>query len=644
MIILQLNGITKYYGAEPILSNIKLEVQSKDRIALVGRNGAGKSTLLKIIAEQLSYDSGEIIKPKGVSIDYMGQDTVLESTLSIWEEMMTVFAPLKKMEKELRTLETKMGDPDIFNDSVQYEKLTKEYDQLQVTFKDLGGYQYEADTRSILHGFRFSNFYYSTPISSLSGGQKTRLALAKLLLTKPDLLILDEPTNHLDIETLAWLEQFLQGYEGAILIVSHDRYFLDKVVNQVYEVTQKTTVKYTGNYSKYLVQKAERYEKELRQYEKQQDEVAKLNDFIQRNIARASTTKRAQSRRKQLDRMELINRPNEGEKSASFSFEIERQSGNEVLNLENVSIGYDENKYVVQDANLRIKKGESLALVGPNGVGKSTLLKGIVDKLSFKTGTISFGSNVMVGYYDQEQANLTSNKTVLNELWDDYPSKPEKEIRTALGNFLFSGDDVLKIVSTLSGGEKARLALAKLMLQKANFLILDEPTNHLDLDSKQVLENALIDYPGTLLFVSHDRYFINRIANKIAELSPEGVEEFLGDYDYYVEKKAEIEEIKELENIKANEERTVKVDKQSYKQDKEQKKLMRQRTRRIEEIETEVNKLEAAQAENEELLCNPEIYQNHEEVSRLNGENEKISSQLSTLMEEWEELQLLLEE
>ncbi|MDU9695724.1 ABC-F type ribosomal protection protein [Priestia aryabhattai] len=644
MIILQLNGITKYYGAEPILSNIKLEVQSKDRIALVGRNGAGKSTLLKIIAEQLSYDSGEIIKPKGVSIDYMGQDTVLESTLSIWEEMMTVFAPLKKMEKELRTLETKMGDPDIFNDSVQYEKLTKEYDQLQVTFKDLGGYQYEADTRSILHGFRFSNFDYSTPISSLSGGQKTRLALAKLLLTKPDLLILDEPTNHLDIETLAWLEQFLQGYEGAILIVSHDRYFLDKVVNQVYEVTQKTTVKYTGNYSKYLVQKAERYEKELRQYEKQQDEVAKLNDFIQRNIARASTTKRAQSRRKQLDRMELINRPNEGEKSASFSFEIERQSGNEVLNLENVSIGYDENKYVVQEANLRIKKGESLALVGPNGVGKSTLLKGIVDKLSFKTGTISFGSNVMVGYYDQEQANLTSNKTVLNELWDDYPSKPEKEIRTALGNFLFSGDDVLKIVSTLSGGEKARLALAKLMLQKANFLILDEPTNHLDLDSKQVLENALIDYPGTLLFVSHDRYFINRIANKIAELSPEGVEEFLGDYDYYVEKKAEIEEIKELENVKANEERTVKVDKQSYKQDKEQKKLMRQRTRRIEEIETEVNKLEAAQAANEELLCDPEIYQNHEEVSRLNGENEKISSQLSTLMEEWEELQLLLEE
>jgi ATP-binding cassette subfamily F protein 3 len=644
MIILQLNGITKYYGAEPILSNIKLEVQSKDRIALVGRNGAGKSTLLKIIAEQLSYDSGEIIKPKGVSIDYMGQDTVLESTLSIWEEMMTVFAPLKKMEKELRTLETKMGDPDIFNDSVQYEKLTKEYDQLQVTFKDLGGYQYEADTRSILHGFRFSNFDYSTPISSLSGGQKTRLALAKLLLTKPDLLILDEPTNHLDIETLAWLEQFLQGYEGAILIVSHDRYFLDKVVNQVYEVTQKTTVKYTGNYSKYLVQKAERYEKELRQYEKQQDEVAKLNDFIQRNIARASTTKRAQSRRKQLDRMELINRPNEGEKSASFSFEIERQSGNEVLNLENVSIGYDEHKYVVQEANLRIKKGESLALVGPNGVGKSTLLKGIVDKLSFKTGTISFGSNVMVGYYDQEQANLTSNKTVLNELWDDYPSKPEKEIRTALGNFLFSGDDVLKIVSTLSGGEKARLALAKLMLQKANFLILDEPTNHLDLDSKQVLENALIDYPGTLLFVSHDRYFINRIANKIAELSPEGVEEFLGDYDYYVEKKAEIEEIKELENMKANEERTVKVDKQSYKQDKEQKKLMRQRTRRIEEIETEVNKLEAAQAENEELLCDPEIYQNHEEVSRLNGENEKISSQLSTLMEEWEELQLLLEE
>lgn len=645
MIILQLNGITKYYGADPILSNIKLEVQSKDRIALVGRNGAGKSTLLKIISGELSYDSGEIMKPKETTIDYMGQDTVLESTLSIWDEMLTVFKPLQRMEKELRKLEEKMGDPSYQHDSINYEKLLKEYDQLQISFKDLGGYQYEADIRSILHGFRFSNFDYSTPISTLSGGQKTRLALAKLLLTKPDLLILDEPTNHLDIETLAWLEQFLQNYDGAILIVSHDRYFLDKVVTQVYEVSQKTTYKYPGNYSNYLTQKAERYEREMKQFEKQQDEVAKLNDFIQRNIARASTTKRAQSRRKQLERMELMDRPNDGEKGANFSFDIERQSGNEVLKADNLSIGYEENQFIVKNINLRATRQDSIALVGPNGIGKSTLLKGLMNKLPFVSGEIQFGSNVAVGYYDQEQANLTSNKTVLNELWDDYPTTTEKEIRTVLGNFLFSGDDVLKIVSTLSGGEKARLALAKLMMQKANFLILDEPTNHLDLDSKQVLENALISYPGTLLFVSHDRYFINRVTNKVIELSAEGTTEFLGDYDYYVEKKAEMEERKELEAANMAEELSLgKSVKTSYIQDKEQKKLLRQRKRRIEEIEERIAEVEAQLEQNEELLCDPVIYQNHEESQRLNSENQTFQQELSTLMEEWEELQLIIEE
>lgn len=645
MIILQLNGITKYYGADPILSNIKLEVQSKDRIALVGRNGAGKSTLLKIISGELSYDSGEIMKPKETTIDYMGQDTVLESTLSIWDEMLTVFKPLQKMEKELRKLEEKMGDPSYQQDSNNYEKLLKEYDQLQTSFKDLGGYQYEADIRSILHGFRFSNFDYSTPISTLSGGQKTRLALAKLLLTKPDLLILDEPTNHLDIETLAWLEQFLQNYDGAILIVSHDRYFLDKVVTQVYEVSQKTTYKYPGNYSNYLTQKAERYEREMKQFEKQQDEVAKLNDFIQKNIARASTTKRAQSRRKQLERMELMDRPNDGEKGASFSFDIERQSGNEVLKVDNLSIGYEENQFIVKNINLRATRQDSIALVGPNGIGKSTLLKGLMNKLPFVSGEIQFGSNVTVGYYDQEQANLTSNKAVLNELWDDYPTTTEKEIRTVLGNFLFSGDDVLKVVSTLSGGEKARLALAKLMMQKANFLILDEPTNHLDLDSKQVLENALISYPGTLLFVSHDRYFINRVTNKVIELSPEGTTEFLGDYDYYVEKKAEMEERKELEEANMAQELSVgKSDKASYIQDKEQKKLLRQRKRRIEEIEERIAEVEAKLEQNEELLCDPVIYQDHEKSQLLNNENQTFQQELSTLMEEWEELQLSIEE
>jgi ATP-binding cassette subfamily F protein 3 len=634
MIILQVNQLTKYYGADLILSNIKLEIQAKDRTALVGRNGAGKSTLLKIIAGQLSYDSGEIIKPKDITIGYLAQDTGLESHLSIYEEMLTVFEPLRKLEQQLREIELKMSNPETFSES-----LLKEYDQLQIEFKEKGGYQYEADTRSILSGLGFGDFDFSTPVSSLSGGQKTRLALGKLLLSKPDLLILDEPTNHLDIETLSWLEQFLQSYPGAILIVSHDRYFLDKVVTQVYEVSRTTITKYKGNYSDYLQQKAENYERELKRYEKQQEEVAKLKDFIQRNIARASTTKRAQSRRKQLEKMTLMEKPNGDEKTASISFEIERQSGNDVLKVNHVTLGYDPNEPIVKNINFSITRGESIALVGPNGIGKSTLLKAIVQKIKPLSGNIEYGSNVTIGYYDQEQAELSSNKRVLNELWDDYPTKTEKEIRTILGNFLFSGDDVLKTVSTLSGGEKARLALAKLMLQKANFLILDEPTNHLDLDSKEVLENALIDYPGTILFVSHDRYFINRIATKVLELSKDGVTEYLGDYDYYVNKKEEMQELQQLKKQQESKEES-NHSKSSYELEKEAKKLERQRKRRIQEIEDEIALLESKISENEEILCDPSIYQDHEKVQAINEEINKDKALLEELMNEWEALHI----
>ncbi|MCA1032899.1 ABC-F type ribosomal protection protein [Bacillus timonensis] len=641
MILLQVNQLKKLFGAELILSNIKLEVQSKDRIAIVGRNGAGKSTLLKIISGHMSFDEGEIMKPKSVTIDYLAQDTGLESNLSIWDEMLSVFSHLKKLEKDLRLLETEMGKPEAYSNPTAYEKLLKEYDHLQVTFKELGGYQYEADIRSILHGFRFSEFDYNTPISSLSGGQKTRLALCKLLLTKPDLLILDEPTNHLDIDTLAWLEQYLQGYQGAILIVSHDRYFLDKVVTQVYEISRTTSTKFVGNYSSYLNRKAEMYEQEMKRYEKQQDEVAKLKDFINRNLARASTTKRAQSRRKTLEKMELLHRPQGDEKSASFHFDIERQSGNDVLKASNITVSYSpEKEPILSNVNFSVSRGDSIALVGPNGIGKSTLLKSITQKLKPVNGEFHFGSHVSIGYYDQEQANLTSNKRVLNELWDDYPMKNEKDIRTVLGNFLFSGDDVLKPVSALSGGEKARLALAKLMLEKSNFLILDEPTNHLDLDSKEVLENALIDYPGTILFVSHDRYFINRIATKVLELSTEGITEYLGDYDYYLEKKEEIAEIEQLEKIDASmaSTNTTKSDKTSYEQDKEQKKAERQRKRRIEEIEAEIAVLEEQMENNEELLCDPEIYQDHEQVQKINEESDAAKQKLELLYSEWESL------
>ncbi|WP_442600274.1 ABC-F family ATP-binding cassette domain-containing protein [Neobacillus sp. D3-1R] len=639
MILLQVNQLSKHFGAETILSNIKLEIQTRDRVALVGRNGAGKSTLLKIISGQMSFDSGDIIKPKEVTIGYLAQNTGLESSLSIWEEMLTVFIPLQRMEKELRLLEEKMSDPSVLEDSLQYERVLKEYDILQVKFKESGGYQYEADIRSVLHGLNFQTFDYSTKIATLSGGQKTRLALGKLLLTKPDILILDEPTNHLDIDTLSWLEQYLQTYDGAILIVSHDRYFLDKVVTQVYEMSRRQIQKFVGNYSSYLDQKAEQYERDLKLFEKQQDEIAKLEDFIQKNLARASTTKRAQSRRKKLEKIERMDRPKGDEKSASFSFEIERQSGNEVLHLEDLTIGY-QNDAIASHLSLRLTRGESVALVGPNGVGKSTLLKTIIEKLPAISGGVRFGSNVTIGYYDQEQAELSSNKRVLNELWDEYPLKPEKEIRTILGNFLFSGEDVLKIVSTLSGGEKARLALAKLMMEKSNLLILDEPTNHLDLDSKEVLENALIDYPGTILFVSHDRYFINRIASKVLELSGDGCTEFLGDYDYYLEKKEEMIELQALEqqNNAPGMNATDKVEKNNYQQDKEQKKLERQRKRKLEEIEEGISQLEENIEQYELQLCDPEVFQDHEKVSEIHTKNEQAKLELEGLMDEWAEL------
>ncbi|WP_324287220.1 ABC-F family ATP-binding cassette domain-containing protein [Bacillus cereus] len=640
MILLQVNGLSKLYGAETILANIKLEVQTKDRIALVGRNGAGKSTLLKIIAGELSHDGGEIIKPKDVSMGYLAQNTGLETSLTIWDEMLTVFTHLQQMETKLRRLEQAMGKEENFSNAAIYEKLLADYDQLQLDYKDQGGYQYEADIRSILSGLGFPVETHQTTISTLSGGQKTRLALGKLLLTRPDLLILDEPTNHLDIETLTWLEQYLQGYPGAILIVSHDRYFLDKLVTQVYEISNKESRRFVGNYSKYLDSKSALYEQEMKRYEKQQDEISKLEDFVQKNIARASTTKRAQSRRKQLDRMEVLTRPLGDSKSASFHFDIEKQSGNDVLQVKDATIGYYQEP-IIEHVNMRLTRGDSVALVGPNGIGKSTLLKSIVNKLQLLHGNVAFGSNVSVGYYDQEQANLTSSKRVLNELWDEYPLQPEKEIRTILGNFLFTGDDVLKPVSSLSGGQKARLALAKLMMQKSNLLILDEPTNHLDLNSKEILENALIDYPGTLLFVSHDRYFINRVTTTVVELSTEGAQEYLGDYDYYVEKKNEMIERAELEQEdEVPVQKVVAQEKLNYLEEKERKQLERQRTRKIEELEQNIVGLEEEIATLEDQLCLPEIYADYEKASEITTKKQTLQEQLEACMAEWEELHI----
>ncbi|EHF2869638.1 ATP-binding cassette domain-containing protein [Listeria monocytogenes] len=648
MILLQVQQISKFFGAEVILDNIKLEVKTGDRIALVGRNGAGKSTLLKIIAGKMSYDGGTISKPKSVEIGYLAQNTGLESSKTIWDEMLSVFDSLRKMEADLRKMELRLGEPELYNDPEKYQALMTDYDTLQHTFKEIGGYTYEAEIRSVLNGLRFYPEDYEVEIASLSGGQKTRLALAKLLLAKQDILVLDEPTNHLDIETLAWLETYLQNYHGSLLIVSHDRYFLDKVVNQVYEISRTKIDYYKGNYSSFVSQKQAKLEQMWKEFDKQQKQIAKLEDFVARNIVRASTTKRAQSRRKQLEKMDVLGRPQGDEKAAHFGFQFEKQTGKDVLMVDQLSIGYAKDKRIASNLTFEMKRQDSLALVGPNGIGKSTLLKTLIRDIPALSGEFHFGAGVKIGYYDQEQAKLTSNKTVLMELWDDYPELNEVNVRTTLGNFLFSDDDVLKNVQSLSGGEKARLALAKLTLLEANVLILDEPTNHLDIESKEVLEAALIDFEGTILFVSHDRYFINRIASKIVELAPEKATVFLGDYDYYQEKLAEAKELARLDaedRRKKGEqvEAIASVRKLNYQEEKEQQKLLRQRKRKLEEVEKSMEATDEKIAELEHQLTNPEVFQDHEKALEITQELDAVKATGEKLMEEWETLSEELE-
>ncbi|MEC0063082.1 ABC-F family ATP-binding cassette domain-containing protein, partial [Paenibacillus thiaminolyticus] len=540
--LLQVNGMSKSYGITPVLSNITLQILERERIGLVGVNGAGKSTLLQLIAGEMSPDNGTIYKAKETRIGYLAQNSGLQSNRSIWDEMMLVFAPLVEAEQELRQLEHEIADPETAADSARHEAVMRRYAERSEWFRMQGGYEMETRVRSILHGMGFSQMDPGTPIHTLSGGQKTRLALARILLQQPDLLLLDEPTNHLDIHTLTWLENYLRSYPGAVLVVSHDRYFLDAMVTTIIEIERHQAKRYTGNYTKYMELKAAEYEQQMKLYEKQQDDIARLEDFVQRNLVRASTTKRAQSRRKTLEKMERLDKPAGELKKAHFRFETTRQSGKDVLHVQQLSAGYDGADPLFRHAEFDLKRGEMVALIGPNGIGKSTLLKVLIGKHPHRDGSCRWGTNVSIGYYDQEQSTLNPNHTVLEEVWSAYPHLEEVRIRTVLGNFLFSGDDVTKKVASLSGGEKARVALAKLMLQQANVLILDEPTNHLDLFSKEVLESALYDYEGTLLFISHDRYFLNKMAERIIELDADGTHLYLGNYDDYMTKKQELAE------------------------------------------------------------------------------------------------------
>ncbi|MGT2771435.1 ABC-F family ATP-binding cassette domain-containing protein [Streptococcus marimammalium] len=633
MIILQGNKLERSFAGDILFRNINIQVDERDRIALVGRNGAGKSTLLKLLVGEEKPNLGQISKKKDLSLSYLAQDSQINSQNKIYEEMLLVFQDLRQIEKKLRRMEEEMGN--LSNDSL--DKLMSDYDQLSEYFKQQGGFTYEANIRSILNGFKFDESMWQMPIATLSGGQKTRLALAKMLLEKPELLILDEPTNHLDIETVSWLENYLVNYPGALIIVSHDRYFLDKVTKTTLDLTSESLDKYDGNYSSFVEQKAQKLAIQEKLFEKQAKEIASLEDFIKRNIVRASTTKRAQSRRKKLEKMERLDKPVTQTKSANMTFYSEKTSGNVVLTISDATIGYSD-KTLAKSINLNIRKHDAIAVVGPNGIGKSTLIKSIIGDVPLINGNVRFGANVETGYYDQTQSRLTPSNTVLEELWSAFPTTAEVYIRNRLGAFLFSGDDVKKTVSVLSGGEKARLLLAKLSMENNNFLLLDEPTNHLDIDSKEVLENALIDYDGTLIFVSHDRYFINRVANKVLEISELGSTLYLGDYDYYLSKKMKEKEHASFDDSKqiANQQ-SEKTDYQFQKTNqKELRKLSRQLTEFeniLEEIDELISSIESEMGETND-------------AESLISLQEKLDIQLAKqtdVMTKWEEIAKKLE-
>lgn len=630
MIILQANKIERSFAGEVLFDNISLQVDERDRIALVGKNGAGKSTLLKILVGEEEPTSGEINKKRDLSLSYLAQDSRFESSNTIYDEMLHVFDDLRKTEKTLRQMELEMGE----KTGADLDKLMLDYDRLSEEFRQAGGFTYEADIRAILNGFKFDESMWQMKIEELSGGQNTRLALAKMLLEKPNLLVLDEPTNHLDIETIAWLENYLVNYSGALLIVSHDRYFLDKVATITLDLTKHSLDRYVGNYSSFVEQKEQKLLTEAKNYEKQQKEIAALEDFVNRNLVRASTTKRAQSRRKQLEKMERLDKPEAGTKSAHMPFHSDKTSGNVVLTVEEAAVGYDD-QILSEPINLDIRKMNAVAIVGPNGIGKSTLIKSIVGQIPFIKGEARFGANVEVGYYDQTQSKLTPHNSVLDELWNDFKLTPEVEIRNRLGAFLFSGDDVKKTVGMLSGGERARLLLAKLSMENNNFLILDEPTNHLDIDSKEVLENALIDFDGTLLFVSHDRYFINRVATQVLELSEEGSTLYLGDYDYYLEKKAELEALATAQAETVPVSSTEEFTSNDYHMQKQNQKELRKITRRIEQLEAEMEELDQKIQDITETMHSTN---DAADLVQLQSELDQLTVQQEAVMEEWAEL------
>ena len=628
MIILSAQHIAKSFGVNAVLRDVSLTVQQGDRIGLVGVNGCGKSTLMRILAGLDAQDGGEISLVRGLRVGYLAQQNMVTSGETVWNELQKVYEQVFAMEKKLRELEDEMAHA--HTDAQRFAQLSADYDRLTQRFEEADGYSWKSMVSGVLNGLGFKPAQYDQCVDSLSGGEQTRLCLARLLLQKPDLLLLDEPTNHLDMETLQWLENYLAAYKGSVLVISHDRYFLDHVCTGIVEILMGSSEQYNGNYTRYIAQRQERFESRMRAYEIQQKEIERQQAIIARYrmFNREKSIRAAESREKALDRMEKLEKPVD-ERAIRFSFEARRRTGEDVLQLTEISKSFGE-KHLFHDLTLRVRAGDRVALIGPNGVGKSTLIKIIVGEEQPDTGFIRYGSNVDIGYYDQHQSTLHADKTVLDEIWDRFPQMEQSNVRGALGMFLFTGDDVFKPIHTLSGGEKGRVALTALMLRKDNLLLLDEPTNHLDMDSREVLEDALADFGGTIITVSHDRYFINRIANRIIEMQPDGVTEYIGNYDDYIERK----------NRPVAVEAEAGKTKTELEKEKRREKLSRQALRqlkiRAQEAEKAVGVKEAEIAELEAQMADPSLYSDAQKSADVQHAYQKAQQALQTLYEQWE--------
>ena len=628
MIILSAQHIAKSFGVNAVLRDVSLTVQQGDRIGLVGVNGCGKSTLMRILAGLDAQDGGEISLVRGLRVGYLAQQNMVTSGETVWNELQKVYEQVFAMEKKLRELEDEMAHA--HTDAQRFAQLSADYDRLTQRFEEADGYSWKSMVSGVLNGLGFKPAQYDQCVDSLSGGEQTRLCLARLLLQKPDLLLLDEPTNHLDMETLQWLENYLAAYKGSVLVISHDRYFLDHVCTGIVEILMGSSEQYNGNYTRYIAQRQERFESRMRAYEIQQKEIERQQAIIARYrmFNREKSIRAAESREKALDRMEKMEKPVD-ERAIRFSFEARRRTGEDVLQLTEMSKSFSE-KHLFHDLTLRVRAGDRVALIGPNGVGKSTLIKIIVGEEQPDTGFIRYGSNVDIGYYDQHQSTLHADKTVLDEIWDRFPQMEQSNVRGALGMFLFTGDDVFKPIHTLSGGEKGRVALTALMLRKDNLLLLDEPTNHLDMDSREVLEDALADFGGTIITVSHDRYFINRIANRIIEMQPDGVTEYIGNYDNYIERK----------NRPVAVEAEAGKTKTELEKEKRREKLSRQALRQLkihaQEAEKAVGVKEAEIAELEAQMADPSLYSDAQKSADVQRAYQKAQQALQTLYEQWE--------